>query len=215
MAIVYIHKRKDNGEVFYVGIGNTIKRAYDIKNRKNKRWFNIVNKYDFLVEIVYEELSWADACKKEIELIEKFGRLDLNKGTLVNLTDGGDGQSNPSEETREKLRYEKTEEHKNRLRKYQLGVKQSKETIQKRINSGFHQSENYRKKMSNSLSGDRNPMKKEENKIKLRKPKPPRSEEHSKKISDSKKGKPAHNKGNNYLSWCVKFVVGKLVVLVI
>ena len=49
--------------------------------------------------------------------------------------------------------------------------------------------------MSNSLSGDRNPMKKEENKIKLRKPKPPRSEEHSKKISDSKKGKPAHNKG--------------------
>ena len=49
MAIVYIHKRKDNGIIFYVGIGNTIKRAYDIKNRKNKQWINIVKKWSTTV----------------------------------------------------------------------------------------------------------------------------------------------------------------------
>ena len=195
MAVVYIHRRKDNDEVFYVGIGNTIKRAYEIKNRKNKRWIGIVEKYGYSVEIIEQDITWENACIKEIKLIQEYGRLDLKKGTLVNLTDGGDGQSNPSDETRIKLRYEKSDEHKNKLRTYQLGVKQSKETIEKRIKSGFHKSQEYRDKMSKSLSGDRNPMKKEENKIKLRKPKPPRTENHSKKISESKKGKPAHNKG--------------------
>jgi hypothetical protein len=94
-----------------------------------------------------------------------------------------------------KLKYQKTEEQKAKLRTYQLGVKQSEETIKKRINNGFHKTEEYRKKMSESLSGDKNPNKKEENKKKLRKPKRPRTKEHSQKISESKKGKPTWNKG--------------------
>lgn len=195
MAVVYLHRRKDNNEVFYVGIGNDIKRAFDTKNRKNKHWKNIVTKYGYIVEIVEENLSWFDACIKEKELIKNYGRYDINEGTLVNMTDGGDGQSNPSEETRKKLKYKKTEEHKVKLRTYQLGVKQSEETIKKRINNGFHKTEEYRKKMSESLSGDKNPNKKEENKKKLRKPKSPRTKEHSQKISESKKGKPTWNKG--------------------
>jgi hypothetical protein len=195
MAIVYLHRRGDNNEIFYVGIGNNINRAYDVKNRSNKHWRSIVEKYGHIVEIIENDLSWEDACIKEKELIKKYGRIDLNEGTLVNMTDGGEGQSNPSEETRKKLKYEKTEEHKNKLRTYQLGVKQSDETIYKRIKSGFHKTDEYRKKMSESLSGNKNPMKKEENKKKLRKPKPPRTKEHSKKISDSKKGKPSWNKG--------------------
>lgn len=195
MAIVYLHRRKDNNEVFYVGIGNDIKRAYDNKNRTNIFWKNVVNKYGYIVEIVEENLSWFDACIKEKELIKKYGRRDINEGTLVNMTDGGDGQSNPSEETRKKLKYKKTEEHKAKLRTYQLGVKQSEETIKKRIDNGFHKTEEYRKKMSESLSGDKNPNKKEENKKKLRKPKRPRTKEHSQKISESKKGKPTWNKG--------------------
>ena len=195
MAIVYLHRRTDNNEIFYVGIGNNIKRAYDVKNRSNKHWKGIVKKYGHIVEIIENDLSWKDACIKEKELIKKYGRIDLNEGTLVNMTDGGEGQSNPSVETIQKLKYEKTEEHKNKLRTYQLGVKQSNETIEKRIKNGFHKTDEYRKKMSESLYGDKNPMKKEENKKKLRKPKPPRTKEHSKKISDSKKGKPSWNKG--------------------
>ena len=35
MAIVYLHKKKENGEVFYIGIGNNIGRAYSVKNRNN------------------------------------------------------------------------------------------------------------------------------------------------------------------------------------
>lgn len=194
MAIVYLHKKKENGEVFYIGIGNNIDRAYSVKNR-NKHWVNLSKKYGFIVEIVSCDISWDEACRKEIELIRKYGRLDLNEGTLVNMTNGGDGQSNPSEETRKKMQYTKTEEHKDLLRKYRLGIKQSEETIRKRVDSGFHKKEEYRKKMSVLLSGDNNPMKKEENKVKLRKPKQPRTKEHSNKISESKKGKVAHNKG--------------------
>lgn len=195
MAIVYLHRRKDNNEVFYIGIGNDIKRAFDIKNRNNNYWKNIVKKHEYVVEIIEDNLTWKDACEKEKYWIKFYGRRDLNEGTLVNMTDGGEGQNNPSEDTRKKLKYEKTEEHKQKLRTYQLGVKQSSETINKRISNGFHKTENYKLKMSQSLSGDKNPMKKEENKKKLRKPKPPRTKEHSKKISESKKGKPTWNKG--------------------
>ena len=43
---------------------------------------NIVNKFGY---------SWANVCQIEIDLIKKYGRKDLNEGTLVNLTDGGEG----------------------------------------------------------------------------------------------------------------------------
>ena len=88
---VYKHIRPDKNEVFYVGIGK-ISRAKSVYCR-NKYWKNIVkscNK-EFRVEIMYQNLSWEDACKKEKELIFLYGRKDLNKGTLCNMTDGGDG----------------------------------------------------------------------------------------------------------------------------
>ena len=205
MAIIYKHIRKDTNEVFYIGIGNDISRAYDTKNRKNKHWHGIVKKYGYLIEVIETNLSWEAACDKEKQLIKEYGRFDLGLGTLVNMTDGGEGQSNPSEETKKKLKYSKTEEHKNKLRTYQLGVIQTKETIQKRINTGFHKTKEYKQKMSISLSGENNPMKKEENKQKLRKPKPLRTKEHSKKISDSKKGKEAHNKGKSMKRYKCEF----------
>jgi hypothetical protein len=40
MAVVYLHRRKDNNEVFYVVIGNNIKRAFDTKKRKNNPYEN-------------------------------------------------------------------------------------------------------------------------------------------------------------------------------
>lgn len=91
MAIVYRHRRLDNNQVFYVGIGKTEKRAYNKSNNRSLFWKNIVNKTNYKVEILYHNLSWEEACELEIFLISLYGRKDLNLGSLVNLTDGGDG----------------------------------------------------------------------------------------------------------------------------
>lgn len=189
MAVVYLHKKKNTNEVFYVGIGLYEERAYSYRNR-NIHWKNVVAKYGYDVEIIESDIEWEGACDTEKYLIQKYGR-DM----LTNMTDGGEGLFNPSDEVREKLRYARTEEQKQKLREYQIGVTQSEETIQKRISHGFHKSDEYRYKMSIALSGDNNPMKKGENREKLRKPKPPRTKEHSNKISETKKGKPTWNKG--------------------
>jgi hypothetical protein len=213
MITVYLHRRNDTNEIFYVGIGKDEKRAYDAKNRKNKYWLNIVNKHGYSVEIIDYCETWEQACEMEKKLIKQYGRKDLNEGSLVNMTDGGDGQFNPSPETREKLRYPKTEEHKYKLRNYQLGVKQSEETIKKRLSHNFHQTDEYKEKMRIALSGDNNPMKKEENKAKLRVPKPKRTLAHSKKISESKKGKQTWNKNKTLPKFkceiCGKEIGGK------
>ena len=104
MCLVYQHRRKDNNEVFYVGIGKSEKRAYS-KDKRNKYWHNIVDKYGYSVEIIYDNLSVEDAKEVEKFLILLYGRKDLKLGSLCNMTDGGDGTINRliTEETRTKL----------------------------------------------------------------------------------------------------------------
>jgi hypothetical protein len=88
---VYLHKKKYNGEVFYVGKG-TKNRAYEKKSR-SKFWHKVVNKYEYIVEIVEYGLQEWYAHELECNLIGLYGRRDRGYGTLVNLTDGGDGFS--------------------------------------------------------------------------------------------------------------------------
>ena len=92
MAYIYKHIRTDKNEVFYVGIGNDKKyqRAYD-KRKRTQLWKNIINKTDYIIEIVEDGLTWEQACEGETKWIKHYGRKDLNKGFLVNMTDGGDG----------------------------------------------------------------------------------------------------------------------------
>lgn len=90
MAIVYIHKRKSDNEVFYVGIGKAKKRAYS-KHNRSKFWKNYISKYQYNVEITYRDIIWEEACVIEKYLISFYGRRDLGLGLLVNQTDGGDG----------------------------------------------------------------------------------------------------------------------------
>lgn len=101
---LYFHINKSNSEIFYVGIGNK-KRPYS-KRSRSQFWKNIVEKYDYLVEIIYTELSFEDACELERYYIRMFGRLDIGSGILVNLTDGGEGSNGykHSEETKDKIR---------------------------------------------------------------------------------------------------------------
>lgn len=88
---IYKHIRLDKNEVFYIGMGKD-KRAYNKSNR-NSLWKKIVNKSNYSVEIIYNELSLKDAFEIEKYLILLYGRRDLNTGTLANFTNGGDGAS--------------------------------------------------------------------------------------------------------------------------
>jgi len=96
MAVVYRHLRNDIGTPFYVGIGKTNKRAYSKKDR-NDHWHKLVNKAGYFVDIIYEGISWEEACKVEQYLIGLYGRKDLGKGGLMNMTDGGEGVINSPE----------------------------------------------------------------------------------------------------------------------
>ena len=87
--ILYQHL-KPNGEIFYIGIGKCEKRAYNKFNR-NKHWKNIVNKYGYIVEILYNNLTIKEAKQLEIYLIKYYGRNDLKTGILCNMTNGGEG----------------------------------------------------------------------------------------------------------------------------
>lgn len=97
MALIYLHKRKIDGEVFYIGISKNKERAFSKKSR-SLFWKRYTDKYEFFVEILSEKMSWDDACEAEKELICFYGRRDLELGNLLNLTDGGEGTLNPSEE---------------------------------------------------------------------------------------------------------------------
>lgn len=120
MAIVYQHIRKDKNEVFYIGIGTEMKRAYT-KKRNNPHWNNIVKNHEYTVEILHQDVTWEQACEYEKKLISEIGRKDLGKGPLVNLTDGGEGTPNRIVSlSTKKLNREK-----------QLGRKYSEETKKK------------------------------------------------------------------------------------
>jgi len=86
---IYRHL-KPNGEVFYIGIGKSIKRAYT-KAKRSAFWNNVVSKYGYEVQILKQGMTWEEACELEKLLISWYGRLDLSLGSLVNLTSGGDG----------------------------------------------------------------------------------------------------------------------------
>lgn len=88
---VYVHRKKTNGEVFYVGKGS--KSRSRIKSNKSDFWNKIVSKHGYTVEVVVHDIQEWYAFELEKELIALYGRRDKGEGTLVNLTDGGEGTS--------------------------------------------------------------------------------------------------------------------------
>jgi hypothetical protein len=88
-TLLYRHIRLDTGETFYIGIGNK-KRPY-VKYKRNNYWTNIVNKTEYKIEILFDNLYWEEACELEKSLIWLYGRKDKGLGSLSNMTDGGEG----------------------------------------------------------------------------------------------------------------------------
>lgn len=91
MHYVYIHRRNDTGEPFYIGKGSG-RRAF-VSRSRTAHWKRIVAKCGLKVDIVLTDLSEKDALDAEILLISMVGRADKGAGPLINYTDGGEGTS--------------------------------------------------------------------------------------------------------------------------
>lgn len=163
---------------------------------------------------INQNLTEQQAHNLEIELIAKYGRKDLGTGILHNRTSGGEGISNPSLATREKLAYAKRNESPETKLKRSIAAKNrlrsplSEETKQKisNSNSGRKRSAETKEKMSNiakgrSLSAEH---KEHISKTLMGKPKAPFSNQHRENIGKVHRGKPwsaarraaYENKGN-------------------
>lgn len=116
---VYLHRKATTGKVFYVGKGTSY-RAYDKIGRSNW-WKNIVAKHGYSIEFYISGVQDWYAIEVEKELIAYYGRENL-----CNMTDGGDGASNPPNSIIEKRRQKN------------IGKKRTKET---RINMSNAQRE--------------------------------------------------------------------------
>lgn len=86
---VYLHRKATNGEVFYVGKGSD-KRCFD-KSHRSDYWKRVFKKHGVVVEIYESGLQEWYANELEINLIAYYGRKNLKLGSLINLTDGGEG----------------------------------------------------------------------------------------------------------------------------
>ena len=112
-----------NNEPFYVGKGK-VDRAWTHYTRKGMhpmtQRMQLLNKNNIRPVIgLYSYIDEELALLVEMELISKFGRRDLGKGPLLNLTDGGEGVSGS--------RKVFTAEHKQKLSAASLGRPKSEE----------------------------------------------------------------------------------------
>ncbi len=193
MFYVYVHRKKSDSSIFYVGKG-TKDRAYRKKGR-NRYWHNIVNKHGYYVEIVQNHISEWVALELEKYLISEYKNLGYK---LCNLTEGGEGISGyaHTEEAKKRVSIANTgkthtEEARKKMSESRKGRKLSPESI-KQISDkmkgenhyffGKTHSDEYKKAMSDKLKGRKF------------------TQEHKDKIGASRKGEkhPLAKKANVY-----------------
>jgi predicted GIY-YIG superfamily endonuclease len=136
MAIVYLHKKKDTNEIFYVGIGTNTKRAYT-KHKRSGLWKKIVKKYGYDIIITHDNICWEEACSIEKYLISFYGRMDIKTGILTNMTEGGDGTFGRVclEETKQKISVKAKKKLSCKENHPMYGRSQTKESNEKNRNS--------------------------------------------------------------------------------
>lgn len=94
--VVYCHRRNDNNQIFYIGIGNEYRPF--VKQRRSLEWNEIVNNYGYTIEILHRNLS-----DKEAKYIEKTLISEIGRDNLVNKNIGGGGPIKHSDITKSKM----------------------------------------------------------------------------------------------------------------
>jgi len=108
MSYVYLYSDPSRDEPIYVGMDSG-KRAWHHLKRKDMHPFvqrlqkMLRESVEPKISILFDGLDTELASLMEQELIAKYGRKDLGRGPLLNLTDGGEGLKNATEETRRKI----------------------------------------------------------------------------------------------------------------
>lgn len=88
---IYLHKRKDTGEIFYVGKGTKGKKSKHYhrarsKSGRNFIWHRITSKSSYDI-IIYQDFDDEGLCvKREAELIKEYGQIIENTGPLSNIS---------------------------------------------------------------------------------------------------------------------------------
>jgi NUMOD3 motif len=126
---VYVHMKKTDDSVFYVGKG--CNNRYLKTQGRNQYWDRVVAKYGFVAEIVQSNLTFEEANEAEIRLIKELREQGCQ---LCNLTDGGEGAKG-WKKTSEQIEHhrfvttgmKRSEESKAKMK----GRKFSKEALQK------------------------------------------------------------------------------------
>jgi hypothetical protein len=130
---------KFNYEPFYVGKGKAKRPLYhlsesllewDTTNNKYNRWKKakirkIHKETNTFIWAIADARSEENALKTEIAVIAAIGRKDLNKGPLINLTDGGEGSSG----SKGNLGVKKSKEARRHMSEARKGVPLSNEHI--------------------------------------------------------------------------------------
>lgn len=101
MSLVYCHLKATNGDPFYVGIGSTKRRPFEIGSRRSEWHRRVTEKHGIRVEILIDDIDWKTAGWWEKRWIKALKSFDY---ALVNHTEGGDGVCNASPETLLKMR---------------------------------------------------------------------------------------------------------------
>lgn len=178
---VYLDPRKQDNfkygeyefeyEPFYVGKGLR-NRLYhhlqecNLKKDTNKLKINKILKIrketgkDPIVIKYIEKLSELDALDLEKLIIKTIGRIDLKTGPLTNLTGGGDGLFNISNETKRKMGDKQRGEKNHNFGKHpteKTKKKMRENHIENSPMMGKHHTEETKCKMSNSRKGANSP----------------------------------------------------------
>jgi hypothetical protein len=159
LLVLYFHRNSQTNEVFYVGIGS-VKRANDLI-RRNRFWKIYVKKHGKpIVDIIRVDLTLAEANNAERFYISLLGRRIADEsGVLVNITEGGDGTAGLKGTLSPRFGCKVSDETKAKLSKAFKGRKMPASHGLKiaAAQTGRKLSESWRKSLSESKRGEKNP----------------------------------------------------------